>query len=129
MTHIKCSTVNAIHSTHISCLIGLSLSKEKSRTFLASIVTNDDTCMDRSQFQRNVWEKFTIQKNLSSRDTATRGQPVIRGNFLRTVSYLPHVKEPVTKGHLSCRDTFSQILRCPLKTGFTVVSYFIQFHD
>ena len=50
-----------------------------------------------------------------------RGQPVIRGHFLRMVSYLPHVKEPVTKGHLSCRDTFSRILRCPLKTGFTVV--------
>ena len=29
-----------------------------------------------------------------------RGGPVIRGHFLRTVSYLPHVKEPVTKGHL-----------------------------
>ena len=23
--------------------------------------------------------------------------------------FLPHVKEPVTKGHLSCRDTFSRI--------------------
>ena len=43
--------------------------------------------------------------------------PVIRGHFLKTVSYLPHVKEPVTKGHRSCRDTFSRILRCPLKTG------------
>ena len=49
-----------------------------------------------------------------------RGHPVIRGHFLRTVSYLPHVKEPVMKGHLSCRDTFSPIYRCPLKTGFTV---------
>ena len=28
-----------------------------------------------------------------------RGQPVIRGHFLKTVSYLPHVKEPVMKGH------------------------------
>ena len=46
---------------------------------------------------------------------------MIRGHFLKTVSYLPHVKEPVMKGHLSCRDTFSWILRCPLKTGFTVV--------
>ena len=25
------------------------------------------------------------------------------------------------KGHRSCRDTFSGILRCPLKTGFTVL--------
>ena len=49
-----------------------------------------------------------------------RGHPVIRGHFLRTMSYLFHVKEPVTKGHLSYRDTFSGILRCPLKTGFTV---------
>ena len=52
----------------------------------------------------------------------TRGQPVIRGHFLKTVSYLPHVKEPVMKGYLSCRDTFSRILRCPLKTGFTVLN-------
>ena len=50
------------------------------------------------------------------------GHPVIRGHFLKTVSYLLHVKEPVMKGHPSCRDTFSLILRCPLKTGFTVVS-------
>ena len=49
-----------------------------------------------------------------------RGRPVIRGHFLRTVSYLPHVKEPVTKGHLSCSDAFSGLLRCPLKTDFTV---------
>ena len=49
-----------------------------------------------------------------------KGHPVIRGHFLRTVSYLPHVKEAVMKGHLSCRDTFSGILRCPLKTGLTV---------
>ena len=27
---------------------------------------------------------------------------------LTNVCYLPHVKEPVTKGHLSCRDAFSQ---------------------
>ena len=40
----------------------------------------------------------------------------VRGCFLRTVSYLPHVKEPVTKGHLSYRDTFDGILKCPLKT-------------
>ena len=31
-----------------------------------------------------------------------------------------HAKEPVTKGLLSYMDTFSEILRCPLKTGFTV---------
>ena len=48
---------------------------------------------------------------------------MIKGCFLRTVSYLPHVKEPVMKGHLSCRDTFSGILKCPLKTGFTVYSF------
>ena len=49
-----------------------------------------------------------------------REQPVIRGHFLRMVSYLPHFKEPAMKGHLSCSDTFSGKLRCPLKTGFTV---------
>ena len=31
------------------------------------------------------------------------------------------IKEPVTKGHLSYRNAFSQILKCPLKTGFTVL--------
>ena len=41
--------------------------------------------------------------SLCSGDTATKG------HFLKTVSYLPHVKEPVTKGHLSCRDTLSDI--------------------
>ena len=29
----------------------------------------------------------------------TRGHPVIRDHFLRTVSYLPRVKESVMKGH------------------------------
>ena len=48
---------------------------------------------------------------------------MIRGRFLRTGSYPPHVNEPVMKGHLSCRDTFSVISRCPLKTGFTVCVY------
>ena len=47
-----------------------------------------------------------------------RTHPVIRGHFLRTVSYLPHVNEPVTKGHLSCRDTFSQILTICLLYGY-----------
>ena len=47
---------------------------------------------------------------------------MIRKHLLRTVSNLPHVKEPVMKGHPSCRDTFSGILRCPLKTGFTVLT-------
>ena len=30
--------------------------------------------------------------------TQMRGHPPIREHFLRTVSYLPHVKEPATKG-------------------------------
>ena len=33
-----------------------------------------------------------------------RGHPQIRGHLLKTVSYLPDVKEPVMKGHMSCRD-------------------------
>ena len=52
-----------------------------------------------------------------------REQPVFMGH-LRKVSYilyLSHVTEPVMKGHLSFRDTFFGILRCPLITGFTVV--------
>ena len=34
---------------------------------------------------------------------------MIRGHFLRTVSYLPHVKEHTIKGHLSYRDTLLDI--------------------
>ena len=41
------------------------------------------------------------------------------------MSYLRHVKEPLTKGHLSCRDTFPWILKCPLMTGFTVCKYIV----
>ena len=49
-----------------------------------------------------------------------RGHPFIKGNFQKTVSHLPHIREAATKGHPSCRHTFTGILRCPLKTGFTV---------
>ena len=45
---------------------------------------------------------------------------MIRGHFLRTVSYLLYVKQPAKNGHLSYGDTYSGILRCPLKIGFTV---------
>ena len=41
-----------------------------------------------------------IQWNLSSRDT------VMRGHFLKTVSYVPDVKEAATKGQLSCKDRY-----------------------
>ena len=74
---------------------------------------------------------FPMLRNLCWRDTPReRGHPVIRGRFLSTVSYLPHVKEPVMKGHLSCRDILSGILRggggtsrgsVGSKTGFTVL--------
>ena len=33
------------------------------------------------------------------------------------------------KGHLSCRDTFSGILRCPLKTSFTVSVILVSRQD
>ena len=46
--------------------------------------------------------------------------PVTRRCFLRNVLYLPHVKEPAIKEHLSCMDTFCGTLSCPLKTGFTI---------
>ena len=48
-----------------------------------------------------------------------RGQPVNRGPFLRTESYLPHAKEPVTEG------PFSGILSCRLKAGFTVLIVYV----
>ena len=50
-----------------------------------------------------------------------RGHPRMKGHFLTAVSHLPHVKKPVIKGYLSCRDIFSVILKCPLKTGFTAL--------
>ena len=62
---------------------------------------------------------ITVQPILQG--TLMRGHPHTRGHFLITTPYLHHVKEPVMKGHLSCRDTFSWILECPLKTGFTVL--------
>ena len=71
-------------------------------------------------YQQNNHHFFHIYTVKPSRETAMRGQRVIWGHFLRTVSYLPHVKEKVMRGHLSCGDTFPHILRCPLKTGFTV---------
>ena len=43
---------------------------------------------------------------------------MIRGHFLKTVSYLPHVKEPVMKGHLSCRDTFLLDIEVSLEDRF-----------
>ena len=48
--------------------------------------------------------------------------------FLTIVSYLPHVKEPVMKGRMSCKDTFPGILRRPLKTGFAVCIYLFHEH-
>ena len=47
--------------------------------------------------------------NLSStfNDSATRGHSAIKWDFLRTVYYLFHVKEPKTKGHLSYIGTLS----------------------
>ena len=53
------------------------------------------------------------------------GTPCDQGVLFRMVSYLSHVKEPVTKGHLTCGDTFTWILRCPLKTGFTGASFLL----
>ena len=61
-----------------------------------------------------------LQQNLSSRDTLMRGHPVTRGRFLRNGVLSSNLKEPVMKGHLSGRDTSCG--RCPLKTGFTVIS-------
>ena len=43
--------------------------------------------------------------NLSAMDA------VIGGHYPRTVSYPPHVKEPVAKGHLAFMDIFSGILK------------------
>ena len=53
------------------------------------------------------YEAKILQSNLSSRDTVTRGHPVIRGRFV--MSYLPHDEVPAMKGHLSFWGTFSGI--------------------
>ena len=47
-------------------------------------------------------------------------KPFVKGQLLRTVSHLPHVKEHVMEGHPSCRDTFSTIWGCPLKSVFAL---------
>ena len=47
--------------------------------------------------------------------------PSDQGLFFQNGRLSPHIEEPVMKGHLSCRDTFSGILRGLLKTGFTVL--------
>ena len=45
---------------------------------------------------------------------------MIKGHFLKMVCYLSHVKEPAIKGHLSCMEILSGILRSPLNITFTV---------
>ena len=45
---------------------------------------------------------------------------MIRGHFLIILSYLHHVKEPVI-------NTFFFILKCTLKTGFTVLLIIIHW--
>ena len=66
-------------------------------------------------FTYSLYSKTCLQGTLRQGDTLWSGD-----TFLKQCPIFPHVKEPVMKGHLSCRDTFSWILRCPLKTGFTV---------
>ena len=50
---------------------------------------------------------------------------VIGGHFLRMMGVLSSAcfKVTVVNGPLSCRDAFSEIQRCPLETGFTVLLY------
>ena len=43
---------------------------------------------------------------------------MISGHILRTVSDLPHVEEPVMKGHPSCRDTFLSDIKVSLEDRF-----------
>ena len=53
-----------------------------------------------------------------------------RGRFFSmVVSYLPHVKEPVIKGHLSCRDTLTGILRVPWRQVLLLYKFFVIFCD
>ena len=49
------------------------------------------------------------------------GYPVMGGHFLITMSYVAHVKEPVTKGHLSCGGTIPNMKGFTLSSG--VISY------
>ena len=77
-----------------------------------------------------IWCDFISDHtiHITTKGTLTRGQSVIRGHFLWSMSYLPHVKEHILKGHLSCRDTFSWMLRVPwrqvlLYTIMTILIY------
>ena len=62
----------------------------------------------KSTFPNNIFTCLTqtseVNKisNILSYIEQIRGHPLIRGNLLGTVSYLPHVKEPVMKGQLLC---------------------------
>ena len=42
---------------------------------------------------------------------------MIRGHFLRTVSYLPHVKEPVIRGHLLRTVSYLPHVKEPVMKG------------
>ena len=53
------------------------------------------------------------------RDTCDEGTPVMKGHLWWRDTC--DEGTPVMKGHLSYSYTFSVILRCPLKTGFTVI--------
>ena len=72
---------------------------------------------------------YTINNTYSTRPCTVKpvfkghcdeGTPCDQGTLSQNGVLSSHVKEPMTKGHRSCRDTFSRIQRCPLKTGFTV---------
>ena len=58
-----------------------------------------------------------------------RGDLTSQGKVYTQTDQFNSTVKPVLKGqgHLSCRDTFYWILRCPLKTCFTVFAIFVCF--
>ena len=48
---------------------------------------------------------------------------LVRGMLSQNGVLFSHVKDPAAKGHLSCSDTFTCILMCPLKIGVAVLRF------
>ena len=66
---------------------------------------NGSSWMSLTRHKTPVWHTV----NRPPRGNPMRGHPVINGHILGTVPYLCHVKEPAFKGHMSCRETFSDM--------------------
>ena len=70
------------------------------------------------------FEVFPEDRYYCTIKPAFKGHCDQRTHFLRTVSYLPHIKELVMNGHLLCMDTFCDIELFPEDRFYcTLLSY------